>query len=237
MSRYETLVVKQPKKYDESYIGKIYLDDKKTPVKFSFQNVKVVSIKNCSEFKNVIIKLDKSQIKEVLQVEEILMNIAKLNVSKWFSNKVKPTLIDEYFQSNIIVHKDFGNAFKARTDETEFTENNVYNINVRLVSIRFFKQALSLIWSIETFTSKDCYLFSTEEDIEDDEDCIPDINIIREEVLESLCKKLETYIIQLEELTNTTEFIKSKIDIIKKTELLSDIEEAVKNIDFVQNQK
>lgn len=234
MSRFETLVVKQPKKYDESYIGKIYLDDKKTPVRFVFQNVKILSIKNCSDYKNVVIKLDKSQIKEVLQVEEMLTNIAKINVSKWFSNKVKSSLVDEYFQSNIIVHKDFGNAFKARTDETEFSENNIYNINVRLVSIRFFKQALSLIWNIETFTSKDSYLFSTEEELEDDEDCIPDINIIREEVLETLRNRLQDYKNQILDLTNTVEVINSKINIVSDAEFLSEIEDAVKNIDFVQ---
>lgn len=154
-----------PKKYDESYLCKVYYgseDVHNVPSvkggKFviSLHGVKVVKLRKLSENSfYCYIKVPGSFIPHMLALEEHIVDISKGKCREWFSHKIKHSTIEDSFQSSVNVHKDYGKILKIRIENPQhdivksIQESSMCDLQVRLHSIKFNKHSFLILYDVE----------------------------------------------------------------------------------------
>ena len=168
------LSLKPPRKYDEMYISKVLCKNNKCYL--TFNNCKIVRIKNINASNAYLyLKLLPDQLKNYLDIEDVIVSLADQNLDSWFSSKIKPSLFEEYFQSSISVDKHYGKVLKCKLDDLtnvpddEMTSQRI-DITMKLHAVRFHKQSFNILWRIhEVKPTAPSFAFV---DNDEDDDCL-----------------------------------------------------------------
>lgn len=168
----QRISIRSPKKIDESYLCKVDYDQSKLDV--MFENVKIIKIKMVGPNSFYLyIKPSKDILNKVVDLEEFFVQSAQASCNKWFQKKLQPELIEEYFQTSAAVCKKNGNILKIRINEMmpewDTEDGLLYNLSLRLHSIKFFKQSFTIVWNFIDAVVQDpeCKFLETEEDVDD----------------------------------------------------------------------
>jgi hypothetical protein len=182
--------VKKPKKYEALYVSKFQYDEAKFDI--MFKSVEVLDIKRPSSHDTFIyIKLDRKQIEGILKIEEAVIDHTVKNVESWFKQKMNTSLIEDYFEKNIIVDKKFGKVFKCKVSNNDVAidiSNTRVDIVLRASALRFSKQKYAISWQLQN-TCPSFYFDDNDNSTDDDAD-LNDIACIVNAAQENLEERL-----------------------------------------------
>lgn len=181
--KYENIVVRHPKRLDSTNLCKVlYIKDKEDAVtasgklELSITNTTVLSVKTPNPFEMYIqLFFDKNQTRHLRRLENYLVKVAVDNTIEWFSNKINPSLIEEYFVSNLVFDETVGGViFKCRLEDPYHDilrfKNDRADIVLRAKYLRFTRKNFVIGWSLEgadearQVARPSDYLFSSDED-------------------------------------------------------------------------
>lgn len=179
--------VRAPRRYDGTCVCKIKYNGGKLDV--LFPNVKVLNIKH-HDIGNMYVqfKLDKPVLKNLVRMEKAFIECAIQNTVSWFGQRMKPSIVEDYFTSNITIDDSHGATFKARLQEPfdgEIEKDKFYNLQMRVSSIIFYKQSFNIGWNIvksERVEINDFVFDGIESDLSDSDESIveeesPDLSV------------------------------------------------------------
>lgn len=168
-----SLHIKPPKKYDESYLCKLkYIpnDLVKTKLVFNISKCVIQNIKGTTLY----LKSNDSVVKQILRIEDAIVNITKDNVHSWFNHKLSPSSIEDMFVGSVVLHEKYGKLIKIRISNasclSDLQNGMSGSIVLRMACVKFLKQSFNVVWEYESFQeSKTDYMFNDEEDHGQDE--------------------------------------------------------------------
>ena len=168
----ELIVVKAPKMCESACVCKVKYNSEAFDIKLN--SVRILKVKRPDAKDMYIhIKPSKADIKYVSKIEKALVKIAIENTQEWFGHRMKPSLVDEYFTSNIILDDKHGNTFKCRLDEP-FDEIKASDAHVDLVlrvsCLRFHKQSFGVGYKIVEVSSPESAFLIDEDEADNDTD-------------------------------------------------------------------
>lgn len=207
------IIVRDPKKYDGMYVCKVnYHADSNTNAKMSkfvvcFNDVQVLKVQVLSKHSlTLYLRVGSKDINTILQIEDELVRQTQASSREWFPKKVRSEFLEESFQSTVHVHKSFGTVLKLKIDVPlhkdvrQLNDSSLYNLRVRLHSLKFIKQLYTIVWDLEnwetTTSSRNLKLKNDEDDDgHDSEDiAIPssqDIDDIKVNLMHKLEDRME----------------------------------------------
>lgn len=171
----ENILIKQAKKYDDSYVCKVEYNADKFHVKIP--ECRVVRIKPLGvRAVYIYIKVPKTTLDGVLALEDHFVEEAKTHSKKWFSHRIKESTIEEYFQTSVAVDRVHGQVLRIKIDNPNheldseaFDPSSRYSVILRLHSIKFLKQSFFVSWDVKDFETTGSNA-STRNWIEDDDE-------------------------------------------------------------------
>ena len=188
------IVIKKPKKYDKVYLGKMEYD--RTKFDIMFNNVNIIESKlTGAHDTNLYIKMSNDQIDGLLRIEDEVIKNTVQNVHTWFKKQINLSLVEEYFQKNIIIDKQHGKVFKCKI-ETPLQEIALgcCNMVIRISSLRFDNKQYTLTWKIGSIDAllNNEYIFN--DDLVDDDFCQEqDLSYLFYELRDDLQEKLSIH--------------------------------------------
>lgn len=165
--RLDSIVVKQPKRYDTYMCGKIaHADDK---LIIDLPGVKLISSKDVSNIMYIKMKLAKDQERFMLDMEERLMSVTIENIETWFKSKMNRDTVDEYFQSGLVYDRKLRCILKLRIDNPSIIPDlelasKFVDIKLRVVSLKFLKTSFWVCYDIVECVPSRAVLFQGDED-------------------------------------------------------------------------
>lgn len=218
----ELIVVKAPKMCESMCVCKIKYNGEAFDIKLC--GVRVLKVKR-PDAKDMYIhvKPSKADIKYISRLEKALVKIATENTQDWFGHRMKPSLVDEYFTSNIALDDKYGNTFKCRLedpyDDIKPSET-VVDVILRVSCLRFHKQSFGIGYKIiEVSSPESAFLIDEDEpdydtdenENEEDEESIgPDASEILS-LADDLIKQSEAMI---DELSSSIFELKEAVELV-----------------------
>jgi len=168
----ELIVVKSPKMCESMCVCKVNYDGESFDIKLT--GVRILKVKRPdAKDMYIYVKPSKEDIKYVSKLEKALVKIAIDNTQDWFGHRMKPSLVDEYFTSNIVLDDKYGNIFKCRLekpfDEVKASEATV-DLVLRVSCLRFHKQSFGIGYKIVEVSSPESAFLIDEEEADNDTD-------------------------------------------------------------------
>jgi hypothetical protein len=165
---YSLISVKSPRRFDSTNVCKISYDGGK--LNLTLSKVKILLIKTPNPYEMYAqFKFEKKQLKLMRKFENQMVNVAVANAEEWFSHKITPALVEEYFISNLIYDEENGATFKTKLEDPcfelkDFKKTQQLDIVLRAKYLRFSKKSFVIGWSLEDVcVSHADYLFSSDE--------------------------------------------------------------------------
>ena len=203
------VLVRPPKKIDESYICKVDYSDGK--LELVLQNVKLLRAKMLGPNSFYLyVKPSKTIISRMVELEEHFISTAQTSCSKWFQKKLNPELIEEYFQSSSSIDRIHGNILRFKINEmlpdfdlSSIADGSIIDLTLRLHSIKFYRQSFNIVWSFidgvksNTFKNfiEDESVFINDDDESDvDESCLGPSAEELVEIVQDLRDKIDNLI-------------------------------------------
>lgn len=196
--------LREPRKDSDLYFSKITYDQQKLFI--TIPSAHIQSLKDHGDGSvTLYVKLQKHQIKLLLELDETVIGITKERASDWFNNGLTESIIEEYYTSCITVKKDVGKVLRLNikniNDVQSRLKNVEYplhcNITLHLTGLRFYKKKFSLVWTLEDVEPQSPFFSQSEDEMDilsDDEGLLgPDqqeFNMIRDELKDRVLKTL-----------------------------------------------
>lgn len=192
-----------PKKSDSrSYTSQLYCfkDDmrKKKIVRHSFDKVKVIGIKQHDDDIVLLLK-GKNMISFMSELDNHIVENVKKNYRSWFVSDMHPDLIEEYFSSNVVYNKDYGDIIKLNC-VSDFKDdifinkikkeliNRTCDLQLVFKDIRFFKQKFVLECSIFSCLQCESIAVLKENDSHSIDEVVEDDNEIPEPDMDEIIR-------------------------------------------------
>lgn len=189
----DSILIKPPKKYDESYICKINYSNGEEKTKFviSFDDANIQAVKSNNY---MYVKVSNTSYKHMLKIQDKIISTTKNSVEKWFNHKMHQHTIEDSFVSNVIYHEKYGKTLKIKTSndvESDISKKNG-NLVLRLACVKFLKASYSLIWEYESFheTQSTCMFHNDSDDEDGHDDTVCDAFDIDEDVICEIRKNI-----------------------------------------------
>lgn len=229
------LIIKLPKKYDDSYICKIKYksDQDASKLVIDFGLVQLLQMKSGS----VMLKATKESMKKMLEIQEKVVEYAKDNVSKWFGHKVQHHLIEDMFIGSVHIHEKHGKVLKLRT--TSPVEESIKmlkaDLQVKLESVRFQRNSFNMLWEVVACTeqNEEEYMFAEESESESDDSSLEEFDDYHE-ILQTLKSELAS---KITNKRNQIQMIEEQLVLMESTidqSSLSEIEALSNKVDTIK---
>lgn len=226
----DKITVKPPKRIDSFMASKLHYDD--TKFILTLKACRIVSCKTHNERMFLKLKIPSYQEKEVLKIEEYIVDTIMHNADSWFKSKFNSKTISEYFVSSLTPQRNLKCVLKLNiesptTSPPESLVGHDVDITLQIKTLRFLKTSFWLCYDVLDYKQCESQEVFRDDDTASlcDEDIGPDF-----EEKESLRKR---YIQQLEtEILNT----KSRLEYLHSlfTELNND-NYTIATLDAVEN--
>jgi hypothetical protein len=240
------LVIKTPKREGDIYFSKVTYDRHKCFV--SVPMARVADVKHHSDGgKTLSIKLTRSSIHAIADIDEFCLEQTKACASDWFNELLTDSLIEEYFTTSISVRKQHGHVLKLILGKSvadtisELSTAGRYNLTLQLSGLKFFKKKLNVVWSVDNIEllspcfqrdeADDGYMSEDETSVEPD---IEHLCIMRNELHQRASDAQNDLSMQIAALNTKLEVMK---DVVKEIEdrgngiLISDIEKLIEKLE------
>ena len=224
-SNVEHLTIQKAKKKEGFYICPAGYKSVKIPFTITFENAKILNIRETSN--TVIIKC-KLMSKFMDELNERIIDLVRENSGSWFNSTIDDELIEEYYISTLQYDKKRGETLRLKVKNIDELDSDVLGskgtLSVCLKHLKFYKQKFFPEFDIQSFTlssnnTSDAPIFQCDSDEEDDSDSFEESE---DEIPKPTFEEVQT--IKLEMLTKLQQ---NRTDLQSQ---LSNIQHALENL-------
>lgn len=237
----EDVHIKTPKKKSTYYSCKIVHRGNKLIL--TLENAHVLSLQYINGVTYMRLKLTRKQQRGVAEIEAMLIDIIKPQMTGWFGSKIDDSFVDEFFSFSTAVDKKHGAYTLVRIqdkneellDITPIVTGCSYNLEVQITHVKIMKQCVQLISDVKHFEAvSQRWIGNQDDDGDGDDDGDDDIDIDPEQVIEARHTLLAKYRDTVEIVAKTISLEVKKLETLRgKVSLLEDdsVDLGIKTLD------
>jgi hypothetical protein len=209
----ENITVKPPKRIDSFMASKLHYNDGKFTL--TLKSCRIVSCKTHNERMFLKLKIPSHQEKELLKIEEYIVDTIMQNADNWFKSKFNSKTIAEYFISSLTPQRNLKCVLKLNIESPTITPADTLvghdvDITLQIKTVRFLKTSFWLCYDVLDYKQSESQEVFRDDDTSSlcDEEIGPDF-----EEKESLMKRYRNQLeIEIRNSQSRLEYLQSLLD-------------------------